>query len=88
MEEHLSLILGSLTLLGLIFGFGDKIFKRGSKERGIEDRVKELEDNDCEIHKKLDRIMNNELVHINADIKSINEVVIRIDERVKILLEK
>lgn len=88
MEQHLSLILGSLTLIGLIIGFGDKIFRRAKKEKGVEDRVKALEDSDCDIHRKLDKIMNNELVHIQADLTQIKVDVAEVATAIKYITKQ
>ncbi len=68
----------SLTLLGILWAFRDKIFKSGEKSKSITDRITVLERDDMaisavinEIKKDLTNIKENHLSHLQEDITNI-----------------
>jgi hypothetical protein len=95
MEQYLAIILSALTLLGLVLGFADKIFKRGGKEKNIDDRVGALESSDCtlkdnivEITCDIKKIKENHLAHIQSDINGINIKMERIETTLEFIKNK
>lgn len=95
METTLSIILGSLGILGFILTFGDKIFNRGSKERNITDRVSTLEKGDCDIRNsignidsEIKNIKENHLTHIQNDITDIKVSMGQVETTLQFLKDK
>ena len=74
--------------IGGLFAFGEKIFKRAGKERRLEDRVDTLETKMCDFDKKLDKIMNNHLPHIQDEISKINNTLTKISTTLEFIISK
>jgi peptidoglycan hydrolase CwlO-like protein len=95
MEQHLSILISGLTLVGILIAFRDKIFYSGSNKQKLDDRVTNLEKSDCtikesidDINKDLKSIKENHLAHIQKDMNSINIKIERIETTLDFIKNK
>lgn len=88
MEQYLSIILSGLTLIGLLIGFRDKIFRRGRSEQSVKDRVSNLEKNQLEVCKDIKDIKENHLTHIQASIEKININLAEVNTTLKFIIKE
>lgn len=88
MEQHLPTILSALTLLGLILGFSDRIFKKGKEESNLCDRVTILEKTVSKTSEDITKIKDNHLAHIQADMNSMQKSIAVIENTLKIKFEE
>jgi len=83
--EKLPIIISSLTLIGILWGFRDKIFGSGKKEQNLEDRVISLEENYKEMSDDIKTIKTNHLPHIQADIGEIKVMLAEVKTSLKFI---
>lgn len=98
MEQFLSItsiVISALTLIGLLLGFGDKIFRSGGKEQSLSNRIDNLEKSDCEIkdsvkgiNSDIKKIKENHLSHIQADMNTIKNDITEIKTTLKFINNK
>ena len=79
MEQYLPTIISILTLIVILWGFRDRIFKKGIKEQALSDRISNLEKSDKEIKsciaeqgRDVKNMKENHLAHMQIDINKIN----------------
>lgn len=86
--EQLPTILSALTLLGLILGFSDRIFRKGKEESNLCDRVTILEKTVSKTSEDITKIKDNHLTHIQADINTMQKSIAVIENTLKIKFEE
>jgi archaellum component FlaC len=95
MEQHLSIIISSATLITLLLAFKDRIFRGGKTSQQIDDKLNQLEKKDAqldvcigEIKGDIKSIKENHLEHIQQDISKINVNLGEINTALKFIIKE
>lgn len=87
-QDIITIILGLCGIFGFAFAVVDRIWKKGSQDSNISDRVSSLEKGYTDVCKDIKTIKENHLEHIQRDINLIQQNLVQINTTLKFLTKE